>query len=126
MKYLKLFENFIPKLRYEFKCTDCDRNGFFYDTIFGDIDSTEFAQIIDRIEENPIEIKDFEYNVEYPSDILNKDIEIFRLNNIVVIYDIDKDIHYIYTIPRLNESKNNDYDNWKRYGITICDTKRYR
>lgn len=116
MKYLRLFEEYVSeRLNYEFKCTDCDRDGIFHNTPFGTIDSTEFAQIIDRIEQYPISRETFlEYDVILPEHIDIDNIETFKYKDYVVVYDVESDIHYIYSISRrMNES--NEYDNWVRY-----------
>lgn len=100
MKYIRLFEDYnSEKLIYQFKCTDCDRDGIFHNTSFGTIDSTEFAQIIDKIEQYPIPKETFlEYDVILPEGIDIDNIETFKYKDYVVVYDFESDIHYIYSI----------------------------
>ncbi len=98
-------------LLYEFKCTDADDDGIFYDTPFGEIDSTEFAQFIDDIEQYTISLKELKTRYSLNNDIKSiiheaesEWLEIYdpsndpdsQFGNYVVLFD--GDIHYIYSI----------------------------
>jgi hypothetical protein len=103
-----LREQIVPKqdLYYEFKCTDADENGVFYDTCFGDIDTTEFAQFIDDMEDYRISQEEFEnkFNLSIMDyEIINNAekewLEFYDKSDeagYVVIFD--GDTHYIYSI----------------------------
>lgn len=103
-----LREELTPKkdLHYEFKCTDADEDGIFYDTCFGEIDSTEFAQFIDDMENYKISHKNFKDKFNTTKSINkiinNADNEWLEFydkseeDGYVVIFD--GDIHYVYSV----------------------------
>ena len=94
-------------LHYEFKCTDADEDGIFYDTCFGDIDTTEFAQFIDDMENYEISKKEFKDKFNLTKSI-NKIINNPESEEWIEFYDkskedgyvviFDGDIHYIYSV----------------------------
>ena len=104
-----LREEINPKqdLYYEFKCTDADEDGIFYDTCFGEIDSTEFAQFIDDMENYEISKKEFKDKFTLTKSI-NKIINNPESEEWLEFYDkseedgyvviFDGDIHYIYSV----------------------------
>jgi hypothetical protein len=94
-------------LYYEFKCTDADMDGIFHDTCFGEIDSTEFAQFIDDIENYEISEEEFKDKFTLTKSI-NKIISNPESKEWLEFYDkseeaglvviFDGDIHYIYSV----------------------------
>ena len=94
-------------LYYEFKCTDADEDGIFYDTCFGEIDSTEFAQFIDDMENYEISEEEFKDKFTLTKSI-NKIINNPESEEWLEFYDkseedgyvviFDGDIHYIYSV----------------------------
>ena len=94
-------------LYYEFKCTDADRDGIFYDTCFGEIDSTEFAQFINDMENYEISEEEFKDKFTLTKSI-NKIINNPESEEWLEFYDkseedgyvviFDGDIHYIYSV----------------------------
>ena len=102
-------EEINPKqdLYYEFKCTDADEDGIFYDTCFGEIDTTEFSQIIDDMENYEISKEKFKDKFTLTKSI-NKIINNPESEEWLEFYDksdedgyvviFDGDIHYIYSV----------------------------
>lgn len=94
-------------LYYEFKCTDADEDGIFYDTCFGEIDSSEFAQFIDDMENYEISEEEFKDKFTLTKSI-NKIINNPESEEWLEFYDkseedgyvviFDGDIHYIYSV----------------------------
>ena len=94
-------------LYYEFKCTDADMDGIFHDTCFGEIDSTEFAQFIDDMENYEISEEEFKDKFTLTKSI-NKIISNPESKEWLEFYDkseeaglvviFDGDIHYIYSV----------------------------
>ncbi len=95
------------QLHYEFKCNDADEDGIFSadDCLFGEIDSTEFAQFIEQMEEHEITRDQFEAKFNLPKGdtvIINANPQYLQFydnsanNRIVVVYD--GDIHFMYSI----------------------------
>lgn len=101
----------LKHLNYEFKCDDADMDGCFYHTPFGEIDTTEFAQFIDEMENYQITQEEFEKKFESNNKIENiiknaepEYLEFYdgslndksKFYNFVVVFD--GDIHYIFSV----------------------------
>ena len=101
------FRRRVPLQKVEFKCTDADEDGIFYDTCFGEIDSTEFAQFIDDMENYEISEEEFKDKFTLTKSI-NKIINNPESEEWLEFYDkseedgyvviFDGDIHYIYSV----------------------------
>jgi hypothetical protein len=92
-------------LHYIFKCSDADEDGIFSDDVspFGEMDTNEFSQFIQHVEDYEIPMAEFVIKFNLPKD--DKVIENASANYLQFYDDSDNggyvvvfdgDIHYIY------------------------------
>lgn len=100
----KLTENTKHMLHFSFKCTDADEDGVFLDTPWGEIDTNDFSQFIQHMENYEITRTEFDDRFELPNysvieNAIPKYLQFYddsEKSGFVVVFD--GDTHFIYKV----------------------------